>query len=60
MEVDIVSNFILNRFQVITKSTSNYSNPGIQAIWTDERIRRENLCVSLSDDADKINEVFFS
>lgn len=44
-EVDIGSNFILNRFQLALRSNNSktYSNPGIEAIWKDERLRRQKM-----------------
>ncbi|XP_036331979.1 uncharacterized protein LOC118743430 [Rhagoletis pomonella] len=45
LEVDIGSNFILNRFQLTLHSndTKTHSNPGIEAIWNDERLRRQRM-----------------
>ncbi|XP_018800849.1 PREDICTED: DNA polymerase zeta catalytic subunit isoform X1 [Bactrocera latifrons] len=44
-EVDIGSNFILNRFQLALRSNNSktHSNPGIEAIWNDERLRRQKM-----------------
>ncbi|XP_055836926.1 DNA polymerase zeta catalytic subunit [Episyrphus balteatus] len=49
LELDIISGFILNRFQLHT-NTSTHANPGIEAIWQDEKIRRDNL----SKDTEKV------
>ncbi|KAH8357763.1 hypothetical protein KR200_003435 [Drosophila serrata] len=43
LEVDVSSNFILNRFQLVTKSKGRHTNPGIEAIWNDESMRRQKL-----------------
>ncbi|CAD7014327.1 unnamed protein product [Ceratitis capitata] len=45
LEVDIGSNFILNRFQLAMRgnNTATHSNPGIEAIWNDERLRRQKM-----------------
>ncbi|XP_011182997.2 DNA polymerase zeta catalytic subunit [Zeugodacus cucurbitae] len=44
-EVDIGSNFILNRFQLAmrSKNSKTHSNPGIESIWNDERLRRQKM-----------------
>lgn len=42
-ELDIAATFILNRFQIGSKTADNNSNPGIEAIWQDERSRRNKL-----------------
>ncbi|XP_067630621.1 DNA polymerase zeta catalytic subunit isoform X2 [Eurosta solidaginis] len=48
LEVDIGSNFILNRFQLANYGQNNEnSNPGIEAIWNDERLRRQKMNVQL-------------
>lgn len=57
LEVDIISNFILNRFQLITKTNSTHTNPGIESIWNDERLRRQKLAQSIGDDEEKLNAV---
>ncbi|XP_017012504.2 DNA polymerase zeta catalytic subunit isoform X1 [Drosophila takahashii] len=43
LEVDVSSNFILNRFQLVAKSKGSHTNPGIEAIWNDENLRRQKL-----------------
>ncbi|KAL5288058.1 REV3L family protein [Megaselia abdita] len=43
LEMDIAATFILNRFQIGSKSADNNSNPGIESIWQDERSRRKKL-----------------
>ncbi|KAH8372951.1 hypothetical protein KR009_008781 [Drosophila setifemur] len=43
LEVDVSCHFILNRFQLVTKSKGNHTNPGIEAIWNDESMRRQKL-----------------
>ncbi|XP_052841723.1 DNA polymerase zeta catalytic subunit isoform X1 [Drosophila gunungcola] len=43
LEVDVSSNFILNRFQLVAKSKGSHTNPGIEAIWNDESLRRQKL-----------------
>lgn len=43
LEVDVSSSFILNRFQLVTKSKGRHTNPGIEAIWNDESMRRQKL-----------------
>ncbi|EDW74045.1 uncharacterized protein Dwil_GK21718 [Drosophila willistoni] len=45
LEVDISSNFILNRFQMMVKKSGkgNQTNPGIEAIWNDEQVRRQKM-----------------
>lgn len=60
LEVDIGSNFILNRFQLITKTNTTHTNPGIESIWNDERLRRQKLAKTLEDDEEKLNAVSFS
>ena len=55
LEVDVVSNFILNRFQLITKTNAAHTNPGIESIWNDERLRRQKL--AQADDEEKLNAV---
>ncbi|XP_073844954.1 DNA polymerase zeta catalytic subunit [Musca autumnalis] len=58
IECDIGSNFILNRFQLVTKSkNSTHSNPGIESIWNDEKLRREKLSESLKDDEEKLKGI---
>ncbi|XP_055919384.1 DNA polymerase zeta catalytic subunit isoform X2 [Eupeodes corollae] len=46
LEVDISCCFILNRFQLENK-TSTHANPGIESIWQDEKVRRQNLSKDL-------------
>uniref|UniRef100_A0A1B0A7J0 DNA polymerase zeta catalytic subunit n=1 Tax=Glossina pallidipes TaxID=7398 RepID=A0A1B0A7J0_GLOPL len=42
LEVDILAIFILNRFQLLHKSSSSkHTNPGIESIWHDEKVRRQ-------------------
>ncbi|TDG44390.1 hypothetical protein AWZ03_009193 [Drosophila navojoa] len=55
LEVDISSNFILNRFQLVTKTNSTHTNPGIEAIWHDELVRRQKLAESYGGDSQKLN-----
>ncbi|XP_064541449.1 DNA polymerase zeta catalytic subunit isoform X2 [Drosophila montana] len=55
LEVDINSNFILNRFQLVTKSNTTHTNPGIEAIWHDEHVRRQKLAQSYGADSQKLN-----
>ncbi|KAH8290298.1 hypothetical protein KR054_001671 [Drosophila jambulina] len=43
LEVDVSSSFILNRFQLVTKGKGRHTNPGIEAIWNDESMRRQKL-----------------
>lgn len=43
LELDIAATFILNRFEIGSKTADNNSNPGIEAIWQDERSRRNKL-----------------
>lgn len=57
LEVDISSNFILNRFQMVVKSSSGHTNPGIEAIWNDEHIRRQKVAQSYNGDEQKLNAV---
>lgn len=57
LEVDISSNFILNRFQLVTKTNSTHTNPGIEAIWHDEHVRRQKLAESYGGDSQKLNAV---
>ncbi|XP_026835278.1 DNA polymerase zeta catalytic subunit isoform X1 [Drosophila erecta] len=56
LEVDVSSNFILNRFQLVAKSKSSQTNPGIEAIWNDEKLRREKLVEKHTNagDAEKV------
>ncbi|XP_017108394.2 DNA polymerase zeta catalytic subunit [Drosophila bipectinata] len=56
LEVDVSSNFILNRFQLVSKAKGNHSNPGIEAIWNDEKIRRQKLVEkhTAAGDEDKV------
>lgn len=43
-EVDLNAATILNRFQVAMNDTeSEYANPGIAFLWSDERTRRNKL-----------------
>ncbi|XP_033156819.1 DNA polymerase zeta catalytic subunit [Drosophila mauritiana] len=53
LEVDVSSNFILNRFQLVTKSKSSHTNPGIEAIWNDEKLRRLKLVEKHTDAGDE-------
>ncbi|XP_034475797.1 DNA polymerase zeta catalytic subunit [Drosophila innubila] len=57
LELDISSNFILNRFQLVTKSNSTHTNPGIEAIWHDEQVRRQKLAQSFAADQQKLNAI---
>ncbi|XP_023293724.2 DNA polymerase zeta catalytic subunit isoform X1 [Lucilia cuprina] len=57
LEIDIGSNFILNRFQLITKTNTTHTNPGIESIWNDERLRRQKLAKSVEDDEEKLNAI---
>lgn len=57
LEVDIGSNFILNRFQLIAKTNTTHTNPGIESIWNDERLRRQKLAKTMEDDEVKLNAV---
>lgn len=50
LEVDIGSSFILNRFQIIHKTNSSHTNPGIESIWNDERLRRQNMAQTFDED----------
>ncbi|ALC40814.1 mus205 [Drosophila busckii] len=54
LELDINSNFILNRFQLVTKSNATHTNPGIEAIWHDEHVRRQKLAASYGNDQEKL------
>ncbi|KAH8316357.1 hypothetical protein KR067_005684 [Drosophila pandora] len=56
LEVDVSSNFILNRFQLVTKAKGNHTNPGIEAIWNDEKMRRQKLVQKHTEagDEDKV------
>nr|XP_036219196.1 DNA polymerase zeta catalytic subunit [Bactrocera oleae] len=56
-EVDIGSNFILNRFQLALRSNNSktHSNPGIEAIWNDERLRRQKMAER--SDVDKVPDL---
>lgn len=56
LEVDVSSNFILNRFQLVSKAKGNHTNPGIEAIWNDEKMRRQNLVQKHTEagDEDKV------
>ncbi|XP_065368468.1 DNA polymerase zeta catalytic subunit [Calliphora vicina] len=57
LEVDIGSNFILNRFQLIAKTNTTHTNPGIESIWNDERLRRQKLAKTMEDDEEKLNAI---
>lgn len=57
LEVDICSNFILNRFQLIAKTNATHTNPGIESIWHDEHSRRQKLRESAEDDEERLNAV---
>uniref|UniRef100_A0A6P4FM18 DNA polymerase zeta catalytic subunit n=2 Tax=Drosophila rhopaloa TaxID=1041015 RepID=A0A6P4FM18_DRORH len=59
LEVDVSSNFILNRFQLVAKSKGNHTNPGIEAIWNDENLRRQKLVEkhTAANDAEMIQAV---
>lgn len=39
-ECDVIAANILNRIQMNSKESAEYSNPGIAFLWTDERNRR--------------------
>lgn len=41
-EVDIAAAFILNRFELLSSQSGN-TNPGIESIWEDERLRRQKM-----------------
>ena len=45
IEIDVPASHILNRLEINTKK-SDHENPGIESIWTDERLRREKTDVS--------------
>lgn len=58
LECDIGSNFILNRFQLISKTTNAAnSNPGIESIWNDEKLRRQKLAQTFQEDEEKLKAV---
>lgn len=58
LECDIGSSFILNRFQLVTKGKNSlHSNPGIESIWNDEKLRREKLFETFKDDEEKLKGV---
>ncbi|XP_037953294.1 DNA polymerase zeta catalytic subunit [Teleopsis dalmanni] len=57
IEVDIGSNFILNRFQLLAKNNSIHTNPGIEAIWQDESLRRQKLKQNLANDEEQTKEI---
>ncbi|EDW31663.1 GL10839 [Drosophila persimilis] len=59
LEVDVSSNFILNRFQLVAKGKGSHTNPGIEAIWNDENVRRQKLAQSYAAAADeqKLNAI---
>lgn len=57
LEVDISSNFILNRFQTVIRNKSGHTNPGIEAIWNDEHVRRQQVAESYNGDEQKLNAV---
>ncbi|KAH8413614.1 hypothetical protein KR222_002011 [Zaprionus bogoriensis] len=55
LEIDISSNFILNRFQMVVRSASGHTNPGIEAIWNDEHVRRQKLAQSYEGNEQQLN-----
>ncbi|XP_030377595.1 DNA polymerase zeta catalytic subunit [Scaptodrosophila lebanonensis] len=55
LELDINANFILNRFQIVTNSNTKHTNPGIEAIWMDEHVRRQKLAQTYVGDPEKLN-----
>ncbi|XP_034653452.1 DNA polymerase zeta catalytic subunit isoform X2 [Drosophila subobscura] len=59
LEIDVSSNFILNRFQLVAKGKGSHTNPGIEAIWNDENVRRQKLAQSYAAAADeqKLNAI---
>ncbi|BFG04302.1 DNA polymerase zeta catalytic subunit [Drosophila madeirensis] len=59
LEIDVSSNFILNRFQLVAKGKGSHTNPGIEAIWHDENVRRQKLAQSYAAAADeqKLNAI---
>uniref|UniRef100_A0A1I8QAE6 DNA polymerase zeta catalytic subunit n=1 Tax=Stomoxys calcitrans TaxID=35570 RepID=A0A1I8QAE6_STOCA len=58
LECDIGSSFILNRFQLVSKSTNTaHSNPGIESIWNDEKLRRQKMAQTLGDDEEKLKAI---
>ncbi|KAH8370569.1 hypothetical protein KR093_004143 [Drosophila rubida] len=57
LELDISSNFILNRFQLVAKSNATHTNPGIEAIWHDEQVRRQKLAETFGADEEKLNKI---
>ncbi|XP_034102434.1 DNA polymerase zeta catalytic subunit [Drosophila albomicans] len=57
LELDISSNFILNRFQLAAKSNATHTNPGIEAIWHDEQVRRQKLAQSFGADEQKVKAI---
>ncbi|XP_011292459.1 DNA polymerase zeta catalytic subunit [Musca domestica] len=58
LECDIGSSFILNRFQLVTKGKNSlHSNPGIESIWNDEKLRREKLFETFKDDEEKLKGI---
>jgi len=62
LEVDVSSSFILNRFQLVAKSKGNHTNPGIEAIWNDENLRRQKLVEkhTAAGDEEKVQAVLRS
>lgn len=64
LELDVSSCFILNRFQLLhaTKTskasvTRSHTNPGIEALWSDERRRRQALIESCQGNEEKLQQV---
>lgn len=64
LELDVNSCFILNRFQLLQSVKSNsttasrsHTNPGIEALWSDEKLRRQQLIKECEGNAEKLEQV---
>lgn len=61
LEVDIMAIFILNRFQLLHKSSSSkHTNPGIESIWRDEKVRRQETFEREHEQKEVINSLLYS
>lgn len=59
-EIDLNAATILNRFQVaMNDAESEYANPGIAFLWSDERSRRSKLQEEVSQFLNKKRTVHF-
>lgn len=64
LELDVNSCFILNRFQLLQSAKSHnttvsrpHTNPGIEALWADEKLRRQQLIKQFAGNVEKLEQI---